>query len=572
MIPINLNDFVENIKIKLYSLTVFICICASIFFISTPHSLAATYSKFSPGEAFSIGDFVYNDDYTNASTNCYISIWYPNNDSFVENFKMASKSANSWYYYNFPGSTTQGTWPAVMFCGTAGVDLIKEDKTFIIASASAMQSDIQTASSSLGSLIRTRASQSDINSASQSLNSQVLTRASLQDLETASSSLGSKITGIPAAVWAISGRTLSDFGSLVSDVTSSIWNALTGSLTTGNSIGKLLVENIDSKVSSRSLLSIQQAQWKVELSDFDRVLAGRTYKAKLQVLNNSTTPADPYSTPTVTLYDADNNTVVSNISMTRISAGYYEYTYSIPSNASQGEWETIVLIEVESGKTLHSSDYWEVTSSPAQVLINGFDSDDLIVPNIAANITISNEGLTGYEYHYEWCVVISSDNTCGGGDDIAYSTASKYINAGTDWNTTLTATVSTPGDYYFKLIVYYGTQKSGASRNFTAVSAPISTTTSTPTPNSNNSGGGGGGDGAFIYQTQPTNTPTPNSGCDIKGDFNLDCKVNSTDFSILLAFWKTTHPFKNQRVDINNDKKVNSTDFSIMLANWTIRR
>ena len=48
-----------------------------------------------------------------------------------------------------------------------------------------------------------------------------------------------------AAVWAVSTRTLTSFGTLIAD----IWNRLTSALTTNNSIGKLLVDNIDAKVS-----------------------------------------------------------------------------------------------------------------------------------------------------------------------------------------------------------------------------------------------------------------------------------------------------------------------------------
>jgi hypothetical protein len=51
-------------------------------------------------------------------------------------------------------------------------------------------------------------------------------------------------------------------------------------------------------------------------------------------------------------------------------------------------------------------------------------------------------------------------------------------------------------------------------------------------------------------------------------DFNHDGQVNSVDFSIMLAFWKKTAPFKNVCVDINGDKQVDSTDFSILLYQW----
>jgi hypothetical protein len=49
------------------------------------------------------------------------------------------------------------------------------------------------------------------------------------------------------AVWSASSRTLTSFGSLVAD----IWAALVSGLTTTGSIGKLIVDNLDEKVSSR---------------------------------------------------------------------------------------------------------------------------------------------------------------------------------------------------------------------------------------------------------------------------------------------------------------------------------
>jgi len=232
---------------------------------------------------------------------------------------------------------------------------------------------------------------------------------------------------------------------------------------------------------SLATLSDLQKQWTVYLSDFGEVLAGNTYRAKLWVLNHESVPTDAYATPTLTIYDAVRNKVVENVEMAKISTGIYEYTYSVPSSAVQGVWETDVSVEVEAGKIIKRNDYWEVEGSPAQVKINSIT--DNTVPSISANVTISNEGSAGYEYQYEWCVVSSEDNACGGGDDVFYSSAAKYIQAGEDWNTTLDATVSNTGSYWFKVVVYYGTEKSGASQTFTAVEEEEAPT----------SGGGGGG-------------------------------------------------------------------------------
>lgn len=58
--------------------------------------------------------------------------------------------------------------------------------------------------------------------------------------------------------------------------------------------------------------------------------------------------------------------------------------------------------------------------------------------------------------------------------------------------------------------------------------------------------------------------------CDTKNvaDINCDGKVNLTDFSILLFYWKQKDP-ANARADINHDRVVNLTDLSILLFNWS---
>ena len=102
----------------------------------------------------------------------------------------------------------------------------------------------------------------------------------------------------------------------------------------------------------------------------------------------------------------------------------------------------------------------------AQVIINSIT--DNTVSSIVANATITNESTLDYEYLYEWCVVSSEDNECGGGDDIFASSASKFILAGEDFNTNLNAVVPDIGDYWFKLIVYWDSQESGSYITFTA--------------------------------------------------------------------------------------------------------
>lgn len=62
----------------------------------------------------------------------------------------------------------------------------------------------------------------------------------------------------------------------------------------------------------------------------------------------------------------------------------------------------------------------------------------------------------------------------------------------------------------------------------------------------------------------------PAEPCDGKNraDINCDDRVNLTDFSILLFYWRQRDP-ANARADINRDGEVNLTDFSILLFNWS---
>jgi uncharacterized membrane protein YgcG len=310
--------------------------------------------------------------------------------------------------------------------------------------------------------------------------------------------------------------------------------------------------SLGAAIAGKATLTNQQAGWTVSMSDFGSLLAGTTYRTRVTVLNYQSQPTDPASAPAITIYDSSRNVVVSNVSMTHTATGVYDYTYTTSSSAAEGAWESSVSTQVESGKTITTTDYWQVTSAPAQVLIQSMDSTT--TPNIGANVRITNEGSVDYEYHYEWCVVTTVGNQCGGGNDTYYASASKLIHPGENFDTVLTATVPAEGQYYFKTVVYFGSQASGASRQFDTAGYVA------PSGGSGGSGGGGGGGGG--------SAPSPTAGGALIGDLNLDGKVSGVDFSILLAYWKSSYPFKNTLVDLNGDHKVDAVDFSILLFHW----
>ena len=113
-------------------------------------------------------------------------------------------------------------------------------------------------------------------------------------------------------------------------------------------------------------------------------------------------------------------------------------------------------------------------------------------------------------------------NQCGGGDDTYYNSGSKKIYAGQSWKPTLSATVPDPGTYFFKLIVYWGTERSTAVLQFDATEITC------------------------------------------LGDYNSDGWVDLTDFLIMLFYWNKN----NAAHDLSGDGKVNLTDFSILLFHW----
>jgi hypothetical protein len=132
----------------------------------------------------------------------------------------------------------------------------------------------------------------------------------------------------------------------------------------------------------------------------------------------------------------------------------------------------------------------DLAGSPAQVIIPSMAST--VMPNMSANVTVTNEGTEDYEYFYEWCVVNNPNDYCGSGNNVFYASASKLIQLGQNWNTVLTATVLSPGTYYFKTTVYFGSNASSASYEFTTTNA---------------SGGGGGGNNTTTVTVATVSNP-----------------------------------------------------------------
>ena len=231
-----------------------------------------------------------------------------------------------------------------------------------------------------------------------------------------------------------------------------------------------------------------KSQWNVTLSDFEGTTVNTAYKSKLQVLNYLTVPTDADADPTVVITDSAGTVQVSNGVMTNDpnSNGTYSYSYSIPSNAIGGVWETVVSTVV-TGQTIKRNDYWNLSSSPADVSI--IEITDKIIPTITASVRIDNKGTAASDFYYVYCIVTSESNLCGGNDDVNSASGTVFINAGGFINLSLTlGEVPTAGTYWFKVKA-----RALAETNWAAATQQFTAESGTVTPPVTPSGGGGGG-------------------------------------------------------------------------------
>ena len=179
---------------------------STLFFV--PVAMAA-YERFSPGETVTLGEFVYNDDFTPTTTPCIISIFDPADNIVVNNVLMTA-STSGWHYYSYNGATALGTWPATMSCGSvSNGDLAKLDKTFVIGYANASTTDIASAV---------------WNNSERSL---------------------STTTSLVASIWEYPSRGLNVIG----NITSGVWDVATSTFAVAGSVGKHLVDSLDSTIS-----------------------------------------------------------------------------------------------------------------------------------------------------------------------------------------------------------------------------------------------------------------------------------------------------------------------------------
>ena len=221
----------------------------------------------------------------------------------------------------------------------------------------------------------------------------------------------------------------------------------------------------------------------VRLTDFGELMVGKAYLAQVTVFDSDGRMMNPDVPPTISLYDASGNPIVSDAVMTWVSTGQYAYSYTTVAGQQSGQWTTLTKTIVQ-GSTMRNIEYWELEANPPEVTLTVIDP---YIPSIDGEIKITNEGSSAQEYFYLWWITPRADGYYADADTVDSGSASKLIGPLVTFTTTETLTVPTTGTYWYKVLVYYGTEWSAASAMFNAVSS---------TGNENNAGFSGR-DGKF---------------------------------------------------------------------------
>ncbi|MBI5126872.1 SH3 domain-containing protein [Candidatus Roizmanbacteria bacterium] len=183
------------------------------------------YQKCDKDTTCTVGEFLYDDSYDPiSSAECRLTSRYPNGDIFINGDLMDSET-DGWYSYAVEATGAAGLYRSQVCC-LAGSDYLCLDKSFKIEATTSALTKTDVANAVWD---EPRASHTQSGSFGQALQNIV-----------------PSASDIALAVWGYSGRTLSNFGSLPSD----IWNYTTRTMT---SFGDLIANIWNS--SNRTLTS-----------------------------------------------------------------------------------------------------------------------------------------------------------------------------------------------------------------------------------------------------------------------------------------------------------------------------
>jgi len=214
-------------------------ILAAAFSLVQPVSAAASPQVCTVSKKCSIGEFLYDDSYapiTNAT--CTFTARNPDGTIYINATSLTS-TADGWYAHEFTTPTTEGVYRSQICC-TADSDYLCIDKSF--------EANTDT------SLTQNDVSKAVWDASKSSHTTPGSFGAALQQITPST-------TEVASAVWGYSGRTLSGFSSLVTD----IWASATRTLTSESlSSGSLATKGDIKGVEQTSTTKVEQTQQNVQ--------------------------------------------------------------------------------------------------------------------------------------------------------------------------------------------------------------------------------------------------------------------------------------------------------------------
>jgi hypothetical protein len=192
----------------------------------------------------------------------------------------------------------------------------------------------------------------------------------------------------------------------------------------------------------------------------------------------------------VSLYDSLGNLIVDSVDMSVKQTGIYNYTYSVPSSATTGQWETRVNA-TKSSVSYYARQFWKLVGALFDV--GGIVILDTNVSHLNISVILENKGTSSADLILSWNLTRTDTN-----QELDSGGATIGIGAGESITRYYSPETTYVGQVKITFLGRYsGTETAGAYEIFSTTSAGAAPPV---TP-----GGGGGGGGGIITPVEETN-------------------------------------------------------------------
>jgi len=410
-------------------------------------------STYEPGDTVYVVSTAINSEGALVNATVNISLYYPNNSLMSSGQAIQTSEGRTKYNYSLAGSAPEGTYTIEVDANYSGNE-VHESLVFMVASG---------VGSSAQPYVNVGVTP-DIADINQSVSVIASTYSSLGNLVNCDDGAAVSIRDTIRGTYVVSDEAMTKFETGRYNYT---WNPTN----TSNYLVTVVCAISGDTSYGEDVFSVTRG-FSADLLDIGEVATGNDYKTILRIYNSYGLLIDADATPTITLVDPNNNTIVPSAVMTKESTGTYTYSFAT-TGYTAGNWKTTANLTVD-GVVYYVSESWELESTYADV--SPPTITDNTIPTISATSYISNNGTAGSDFEIVYCIVETPENTCGGTDDISIATKTEYFLSKELKLVSLTGlNVSNVGSYYFRVQVrpISATETAFGLSSFTVVSAEV---------------------------------------------------------------------------------------------------